>query len=153
MKNYYVLFVLLALLTSCKDMNKTTEDETLMTDEPTLEGAWELVSFLNYDSDGAADTINSSNDYKQMKMYSKSKIMWSRLRAGDSLDWFGVGNYTFKDGILTEVLDYGSKAMNNRIKDNSHFQFEIEITDTTFTQIEVDSLGHRIYAETYKRIE
>lgn len=153
MRNFTFLFVLLALFSSCNDMNKNTEAEDQMNDEPSLEGAWELVSFLNYDSNGMADTINSSNDYKQMKMYSASKIMWSRLRTGDSLDWFGVGDYTFKDGVLTEVLDYGSKAMNNRIKDNSRFQFEIEITDSTFTQIEVDSLGNPIYAERYRRIE
>ena len=153
MKNYSLFIVLLVLFIGCKDMDKTMDDETQIKDEPGLEGAWELVSFLNYDSDGVADTINSSNDYRQIKMYSKTKIMWSRLRTGDSLDWFGVGDYTFEDGVLTEVLDYGSKAMNNRIEENSRFQFEIEITDSTFTQIEVDSLGHFIYAETYKRIE
>ncbi|MDO7171550.1 hypothetical protein [Mariniflexile sp. AS56] len=138
-----------SLLLSCN--NKTTVEPPIK--EHTLEGAWELVSFLNYKEDGSVDTINSSKDYKQMKMYSKTKIMWSRLRAWDSLDWFGVGDYTFKDGTLTEVLDYGSKAMNIHIKKNNKYIFDITIDEESFTQVEIDSLGHPIYAENYKRIE
>lgn len=121
--------------------------------EHSLEGAWELVSFLNYKQDGSVDTIKSSNEYKQMKMFSKTKIMWSRLRVWDSLDWFGVGDYTFKDGTLTEVLDYGSHAMNSRIKAKKKFIFDITIDENSFTQVEIDSLGHPIYAENYKRVE
>ena len=149
MRNYAILLVLLTLLAGCKD----TEEDNQMKKEPTMEGAWNLVSFINYDTNGGADTINSSNDYKQMKMYSKTKVMWSRLPAGDSLDWFGVGDYSYKDGVLTEDLDYGSQAMNNRIKSNNRFQFQVHLTDSTFTQIEIDSLGNPIYAENYKRIE
>lgn len=135
--------------TSSANLDKTTNEtsnETL-----TLEGAWELESFLNYRSDGVADTIKTSNTFKQMKMFSKSKIMWSRLRTGDSLDWFGVGDYTFEDGILTENLEYGSKAMRYRIATNKVFDFEILINENSFTQIEKDSLGRPIYAENYIR--
>lgn len=145
-----ILFIFCAsLFISCN--NKKTVEHPI--EEHSLEGAWELVSFLNYKEDGSVDTIKSSNAYKQMKMYSKTKIMWSRLRAWDSLDWFGVGDYTFKDGKLTEVLDYGSHAMNSRIKAKKKFIFDILIDENTFTQIEIDSLGHPIYAENYKRVE
>lgn len=149
MKNiaYLICFV---LLFSC---NKNNKVEPTVEKEYTLEGAWELVSFLNYREDGTVDTIVSSNAYKQMKMFSKSKIMWSRLRAWDSLDWFGVGSYTFKDGILTEELDYGSKAMSSRIKEKKKFIFNITIDENYFTQIEIDSLDNPTYAEKYRRVE
>ncbi|WP_308990393.1 hypothetical protein QLS71_002780 [Mariniflexile litorale] len=145
-----ILFIFCAsLFISCNNKNNI---EPAIKDY-SLEGAWELVSYLNYKEDGSVDTIKSSNAYKQMKMYSKTKIMWSRLRAWDSLDWFGVGDYTFKDGILTEVLDYGSHAMNSRIKDKKKFVFDITIDENTFTQVEIDSSSNPIYAENYKRVE
>lgn len=132
--------------------NKKIEEVT-PPEKPSLKGAWELVSFLNYNEDGTADTIKSSNDYRQIKMYSETKIMWSRLRAWDSLDWFGVGDYTFKDSVLSESLDYGSKAMASRINEKKPFVFKILIDENNFTQIEIDSLGNPIIAEIYKRIE
>ncbi|MFI0430217.1 hypothetical protein [Mariniflexile sp. HMF6888] len=148
MKTFILIFCT-SLLLSCN--NKKSIAPPIK--EYSLEGAWELVSFLNYKEDGSVDTIKSSNVYKQMKMYSKTKIMWSRLRAWDSLDWFGVGDYTFKDGILTEVLDYGSHAMNSRIKEKKKFVFDITIDENSFTQVEMDSSGKPIYAENYKRLE
>ncbi len=145
-----IVFILCSFLVfSC---NKKIEEVT-PPEKPNLKGAWELVSFLNYNEDGSADTIKSSNDYRQIKMYSETKIMWSRLRAWDSLDWFGVGDYTFKDSVLTEFLDYGSKAMASRINEKKPFVFRILIDEKNFTQIETDSLGHPIIAEIYKRIE
>ncbi|MFD0989786.1 hypothetical protein ACFQ1R_06740 [Mariniflexile jejuense] len=143
-------FILCAtLLFSCNKKNKTEIEAK----PPTLEGAWELVSFLNYRDDGSVDTIKSSSNYKQMKMFSQTKVMWSRLRTSDSLDWFGVGNYTLKDGMLTEILDYGSKAMESRIKEKKKFVFNIMLDKNKFTQIEVDSLEQPTYGENYKRIE
>ena len=145
-----IVFILCSFLVfSC---NKKIEEVTPL-EKPTLKGAWELVSFLNYNEDGTADTIKSSNDYRQIKMYSETKIMWSRLRAWDSLDWFGVGDYTFKDSVLSESLDYGSKAMASRINEKKPFVFKILIDENNFTQIEIDSLGNPIIAEIYKRIE
>ncbi len=146
------LFLFLALI-SCKENNKTANTQQQTSDLPSLKGAWELVSFLNYSTNGTADTIKTSNTFKQMKMFSESKIMWSRLRTDDSLDWFGVGDYTFKNGVLTENLEYGSKAMFKRIKANKIFDFEIVFNKNSFTQIEKDSLGHPIYAETYQRVK
>ncbi len=152
-----LLIICISLLFSCKDNSNQTnlKENTINTDTKTasLKGAWELTSFLNYREDGSVDTIKSSNSFKQIKMFSKTKIMWSRLRTTDSLDWFGVGDYSFKDGILTEVLDYGSKAMNNRIKSKKKYFFNIQLNKNKFTQIETDSTGKPIYAETYLKIE
>tara|TARA_R110002050_G_scaffold110363_1_gene222458 strand:+ start:56562 stop:57032 length:471 start_codon:yes stop_codon:yes gene_type:complete len=156
MKNY-LFIICITLFFSCKDNNNKTnlKENTFNTDTKiaSLEGAWELTSFLNYREDGSVDTIKSSNSFKQMKMFSETKIMWSRLRTIDSLDWFGVGDYAFKDGILTEVLDYGSKAMNNRIESKKKFIFNISLDKNEFTQIETDSIGKPIYAETYLRVD
>ena len=151
----YLFIICIALIFSCNNNTSSANLDKAInkTETPTLKGAWELSSFLNYREDGTVDTIKSSNSFKQMKMFSKTKIMWSRLRTMDSLDWFGVGNYTFKDGILTEVLDYGSKAMNSRIKAKKNFIFNIILEENTFTQIEYDSIGKPIYAEKYLRIK
>jgi len=121
--------------------------------KPSLEGAWQLISYLNYNEDGTADTINTSASNKQIKMYSKSKVMWSRLRIYDTLDWFGCGDYTLKDNVLTESLEYGSKAMNNVIKEKRDFVFDIILEPDKFTQIESDSLGNPLIAENYIRLE
>ncbi|MBJ6369840.1 hypothetical protein [Snuella sedimenti] len=152
-----LLFLLCITLSfSCKNESKpvTEISETITPEEtPTIEGAWELVSYLNYRSDGAVDTIKTSNTNKQVKMYSASKVMWTRLRVSDSLDWFGYGDYTVKDGLLTEVLDYGSKAMNNVIKEQKEFVFNIVLEKNKFSQIQVDDEGTPLYAENYIRIE
>ncbi len=154
-KHLTLLLILIFAVFSCKDNNETSMAETTeeTNKEYSLEGAWELDSFLNYSGDGTADTIKSSNSFKQMKMFSKTKIMWSRLRMGDSLEWFGVGDYTFNDGILTEDLEYGSKAMMQRINSNKVWEWEIIIDENTFTQITRDSLGSPIYAEMYHRVK
>ena len=154
-KNLFFVLVLSLFFIGCKNDAKSTTSEVM--DEPTeahsLEGAWELVSFLNYRGDGQVDSIKSSNDFKQMKMFSETKIMWSRLRTWDSLDWFGVGDYTYKDGILTENLEYGSKAMMERISADKAWDWEITIDEKSFTQITRDSLGQPVYAEIYNRVK
>jgi hypothetical protein len=141
---------------SCKnnsDQNSEISDNESGKTAHSLEGAWQLVSYLNYNEDGTFDTINTSATNKQIKMYSKSKIMWSRTRIYDTIDWFGCGDYTLKDNVLTEVLDYGSKSMNAVLKEKRAFVFDIILEDNKFTQIEKDSLGVPLLAENYIRLE
>ncbi|WP_370478546.1 hypothetical protein [Tamlana flava] len=154
-KNLFFVLVLSLFFIGCKNDAKSTTPEVMdeLTEVHSLEGAWELVSFLNYRDDGQVDSIKSSNDFKQMKMFSETKIMWSRLRTWDSLDWFGVGDYTYKDGILTENLEYGSKAMMERINADKAWDWEITIDENSFTQITRDSLGQPVYAEIYNRVK
>ncbi|WP_242206526.1 hypothetical protein [Aestuariivivens insulae] len=156
MKNYlFILFVVLAF--SCKNNSNTATNDDVLPNpnekNPSLQGAWELISYFNYRSDGSIDTIKSSNSLKQIKMYSPTKVMWSRLRVSDSLDWFGYGDYTANDSVLTEVLDYGSKAMNNIIKENKEFVFKLILEEDKFSQITLDEMGNPMFAENYKRIE
>lgn len=147
-----LLLSCLLLFYSCNKNNKNTDDFDA-NEHASLEGAWELSSYLNYKGNGQVDTILSSKENKQIKMYSDTKVMWSRKRVSDSLDWFGYGEYTVRDSLLTEVLNYGSKTMDAIIKENKAFTYKIVIGEDSFSQIQIDSLGVPIYAENYVRIE
>ncbi|MFV9550221.1 hypothetical protein [Algibacter sp. PT7-4] len=156
MKNLFLITCII-LFISCNNPSKSKEtiNLTQKTEQNTntLKGAWKLVSFINYGEDGVADTILSSSTNKQIKMYSNTKVMWSRTRISDSIDWFGYGNYTVENGILTEVLDFGSKSMNEVIKEKTAFIFNVTIEENKFSQTEIDSLGHPIFSENYIRLE
>ena len=74
-----LLFICIAFLFSCKnDSNSVNNDSDLDSEKTSLQGAWTLVSYLNYKDNGDVDTILSSKDNKQIKMYSDTKVMWSR---------------------------------------------------------------------------
>lgn len=152
-----ILFILsLTFLVSCKDNPETrmTESETdISTKELTMKGAWKLISYYNYQDNKISDTINASDTNKQIKMYTDTKVMWSRFRDSDSLDWFGYGNYSIGDNKLTEILDYGSKSMNEAIKEQKEFSFKLILDKDKFSQIQTDEDGNAIYAENYVRIE
>jgi hypothetical protein len=90
-------------------------------------------------------------------MYSATKVMWSRkLLSNDSTEWFGYGTYKLnasKD-TLKEVLEYASHVMNRYIEELGVFVMEIsDLTENTFTQIEIDGEGNRVISENYIRIE
>ncbi len=156
MKTVLLLIFASFLFFSCKNNSEPVPEKNdieISNKIYSLEGAWEIVSYLNYRPDGSVDTIKSSNTTKQIKMYSATKVMWTRLRASDSLDWFGYGDYKFENGALTEILDFGSKPMNIAIKEKNEFVFDIIISANAFTQIHKDGEGTPLYAENYKRIE
>ena len=156
MKNS-LLIIFILLIFSCKDNSKVDTASQSISEADievtSLEGAWKLVSYFNYGDDGTVDTILSSNTNKQIKMYSDTKVMWSRTRVSDSIDWFAYGDYTVKNGVLTEILDYGSKSMNEVIKEKTEFVFDVSIEENEFSQIEIDNLGNPIFAENYIRLE
>lgn len=151
-----LLFLSLIFIVSCKNNSETKMDENEMntpTKELTMKGTWKQISFYNYADNKVRDTIIASESSIQIKMYSDTKVMWSRFRDSDTLDWFGYGDYTIGDGILTEVIDYGSKAMNEAIKIERKFTFKLILEEDKFSQIQVDEEGNLIYAENYVRIE
>lgn len=145
-----LLLISLSLLVSC---NKNQKSEDNLKSEPTLDGVWKLKSYYNYLDDQIIDTIMASEDYKQIKIYHKSKVMWSRYRETDTIDWFGYGDYAIKDGMLTEIIEFGSKSMNEAIKDKKEFTFKLILDEDTFSQVQKDDDGNLIYAENYERIE
>jgi len=154
MKLQIVLFFALILLTSCKD--KGTVDGEINNDKKlSLIGTWELISRYNYVDNKITDSFGLSEGYRQVKMYSPTKVMWSRMRPADSSEWFGYGSYEVnaaKD-TLTEILDYGSTMMSKIIDEEKEFTFELQLKKNSFIQIELDDDGNRVISENYIRIE
>jgi hypothetical protein len=120
-----------------------------------LEGTWELVSRYNYRDNKVVDSFGLDEGYRQVKMYTQTKVMWSRKRPADSTELFGYGSYQINDAQnrLTEVLDYGSTEMNQVIKEQKEFVFELQLKKNSFIQIELDDEGNRVISENYVRIE
>ena len=141
----------LTLFTTCKNNSESSNMEA-SNEKLSLEGAWKLLSYYNYKDDKVSDTIKASESNRQVKMYSATRVMWTRFTT-DSLDWFGYGNYTVNDSTLIEVLDYGSKSMNEIIKEQNEFVFDIILEKDKFSQITIDEEGYPVFAENYIRIE
>lgn len=149
-----ILFILcLMCLTSCKNNSDSDVNMKTNSEELTMNGVWKLASYYNYKDNQIVDTIKASEDYKQIKIYTKSKVMWSRYKEADSVDWFGYGDYFIKEDSLTEILDFGSKSMNKAIKEQKRFVFELKLNQNKFSQVQIDEEGNPIYAENYERIE
>lgn len=146
-------------LLSCKtetannELTSNKEDITPNPKNSKLVGAWELVGYYNYNDNIVKDSFSTSQGYRQVKMYTTSKVMWSKHVPSDSTEWFGYGTYNVDDNTLTEVLDYGSEMMSKIIQEKKEFIYEIDVSENTFSQIEIDDDGNRIYSENYKRIE
>lgn len=156
MKSPLITLLAIVLLISCKnekDSNAYPVTQPEETETQTLEGAWELVGFYNYVDNKVTDSFNTREGYRQVKLYTPSKVMWSKQVPSDSTEWFGYGNYKVEDGQLTEVLDYGSKMMSKIIQERKEFVYELDLHGNNFSQIEIDADGNRIYSENYRRIE
>lgn len=120
---------------------------------PSIEGTWELQSFYNYDGQNVTDTIPKSDGYRQVKMYSKEKIMWTRYVPDDPNGRFGYGSYRVTDGQLVEVIEYGDDEMMKALDTMRNFTFELILNEDTFSQITVDAEGNRTFSENYRRID
>ncbi|PVW14203.1 hypothetical protein [Marixanthomonas spongiae] len=119
----------------------------------TLKGVWELQDQYMYKNNMVVDTIKNFKNSRQVKMYSDSKVMWTRYNPKDSVEWFGYGNYIVKDGVLEERLEYGSYQMMKIIDTTQVFRFNLEMEKNTFSQIALDEQGNKYYSENYIRIE
>ncbi len=134
-----------------KETTDSTDNKPATT--PSIEGTWELIGYYNYANDEVTDSFKTNNGYRQIKMYTPTKVMWSKDVPQDSTEWFGYGNYTADDSTLVEVLEYGSASMSNIIESKKEFKYELKLGKDKFSQIELDDEGNRIYSENYKRIE
>ena len=151
---YYLCLGL--LLIGCKSEPKehsTTDLDATSDLEASIEGVWELTGYYNYSDNKVIDSFNINTGSRQVKMYSPTRVMWSKNVPSDSTEWFGYGTYTVKDGELTEILDYGSEMMRRIIDEKKEFTYELLLDKDRFTQIEIDEDGNRIYSENYTRIE
>ncbi len=159
MKSKFLILSIALLLTfSCKNnVNsdaKTTElDTEIAKSTISLKGTWELIGFYNYNDNVVVDSFSNNTISRQIKMYSDTKVMWCKLLKTDSIEFFGYGSYSYDDGQLTEVLEFGSAFMNEVIQEQQEFNFQLELHDNRFQQIEIDEDGNKVYSENYKRIE
>ena len=88
-----------------------------------LEGVWELKHQFIFENNEILDTMYNLNGYRQVKMYSKGKVMWSRYNPTDTNEWFGYGSYSVVDGMLEERLEYASNSMMQIIDTVQVFRF------------------------------
>jgi hypothetical protein len=154
-----ILFFCLSLvfISSCKDQPESNTEVTNQEVETKisngLKGTWELTGFYNYKNNVVVDSFSNNTISRQIKMYSDSKVMWCKLLKTDSIEFFGYGSYNYDDGSLTEVLEFGSAFMNEVIKEQQEFNFQLQLYPNRFEQIELDEDGNRIYSENYVRVE
>ncbi|MBW2936958.1 hypothetical protein KXJ69_02505 [Aureisphaera sp. CAU 1614] len=121
--------------------------------EYSLEGVWEMKHQYIYENNEILDTLYNLNGYRQVKIYSKGKVMWSRYNPTDTNEWFGYGTYEVKDGILEEQLEYASQAMMKIVDTVQVFRFELKLGKDTYSQISFDNDGNKYNSENYTRIE
>ena len=155
---FLILSIVLLFVFSCKDKPesdaKTTDVETELNENTNdLKGTWELTGFYNYKDNVVVDSFKTSSNSRQLKMYTDTKVMWCKHKPADSSDWFGYGTYNFDGDRLTEVLDFGSKVMDEVIAEKKQFNFELQLQEDHFQQIELDEDGNRVYSENYIRVE
>lgn len=155
---FIIICLLFVFISSCKDNAESTLDtienaEAMVTKKNGLKGAWELKGFYNYQDNVVVDSFENNTLSRQIKMYTDTKVMWCKLLKTDSIEFFGYGSYTYDDGVLTEVLEFGSAFMNDVIEEQQEFVFQFELGPDRFEQIEIDEDGNRIYSENYVRIE
>lgn len=156
MKKISLLLLVLVFVLSCNNSsNKEAElpVQAEIEDVFSLEGSWELIGYYNYINNKVSDSFNSNPGYRQVKIYTPTRVMWSKLVPLDSTEWYGYGNYKITDTSLVEILEYGSTSMEKIIKDKKEFNYELHLEKDKFSQIEVDPDGNRIYSENYERID
>ncbi|MAZ28477.1 MAG: hypothetical protein CL868_15540 [Cytophagaceae bacterium] len=119
----------------------------------TIKGAWELVDFYYYEDNEVMDTVIPTKGYRQVKVFTKDRVMWTRSAPIDSVEWFGYGRYIVADDKLIETLEYGSASMMKIIDTMRMFTFELQITEDSYRQITLDENGDRFSSENYKRID
>lgn len=118
-----------------------------------LEGTWELVNRYNYDDNQISDTLQNVNGYRQIKIFSKGKVMWTRYSPDDPAEWFGYGSYSNTEDRLKEQLEFGSATMMG-IRDTVQvFEFDLILDEDTYSQITTGPDGNRSFSENYRRID
>lgn len=143
---FFSCYLMVATLVSGDGRN--TIDEKL-----TLEGVWELQNQQMYEDDVLSEVMENENGYRQVKIYSKGKVMWTRNDPSDTNEWFGYGTYTIKNGMLEERLEYASGPMMKIVDTTQVFLFELHIEKNEYQQIQLDENGHRFHGENYTRVE
>lgn len=134
-------------------LKSSAEQQAIKLNKLKLNGTWELVDYYNYDNNVVIDTYQNREGYRQVKMFTDTKIMWSRQVPRDSIEYFGYGSYEIEEGQLVETLEYGSESMLRVIDTMRIFSFELILKENSFSQIQIGPEGDRVFSENYIRIE
>jgi len=149
MKKLLGLVFLMLILVSSTGLTSSKQQTTANS----LEGTWELMNRFNYDQGNVTDTLLNTNGYRQIKIYSKGKVMWTRHSPDDPNEWFGYGSYSNTEDSLEERLEYGSATMMG-IQDTIQIHtFELHLYKDSYSQISLDENGSPTFSENYKRID
>lgn len=153
--NLFLMTIILVLAISCNDSSKkkSGDDHQVPEDSISIKGVWERTSYYNYQDGKIADSFNSNEANRHIKIFTDSKIMWCRNHDTDSSEWFGYGHYKITDTLLTEILEYGSIKMGQHIEANPEFVFKYTLDKDRYSQIQIDEEGHPLFAENYTRLE
>ncbi len=131
----------------------TSDGGNITNEKISLEGVWELQNQQMYEDGTVSEIMENENGYRQVKMYSKGKVMWTRNDPSDSNEWFGYGTYTIKNGMLEERLEYASGPMMRVVDTTQVFRFELVMEKKAYQQIQLDDDGNRFHGESYTRVE
>ncbi|MCK8522838.1 hypothetical protein M0D21_14770 [Aquimarina sp. D1M17] len=145
--------IVLILIGMCSLLTISQNNKKTAIEPHNLEGVWELQNQYMYQDNHISDTLSNQNGYRQVKMYSQGKVMWTRFDPKDNNEWFGYGTYTIKDGVLEERLEYASGPMMKILDTTKVFRFEILVEKDSYQQIDVDENGHYYHSENYKRVQ
>ncbi|MEB8329528.1 hypothetical protein OO009_09170 [Flavobacteriaceae bacterium KMM 6897] len=141
------IFIMFIMVSATK---YTTEDKSSL---HSIEGTWELQDFYQYDGQNIIDTTPPSQGFRQVKMYYNGNIMWSRTSSDEIAGRFGYGTYKITPDRLIETIEYGDGQMMKALDTMRQFAFELVLEDETYSQIQLDEFGNRIFSENYKRID
>ena len=139
-----------------------------------LDGVWIRKGTINYVNNIPVDTIPIDSDkFFQVKIYDKGKVMFlSRDLAieDSSLQGFyggGIyGNFTYENGVLSEIIDYGTFGFeqfhknwpNKNEKGESVISFDVDLKNNTYSQAwptakVYQDMGFGATAEYYERLK
>ena len=149
--------ILIVTFSACKqnESPEISHDSDAKINLLKLNGTWEMTGYYNFVDNKITDSFRTNPGFRQVKMFTDQKVMWSKNVPADSTEWFGYGFYSVDSDQdeLTETLEYGSEMMRKIIDEKKEFKYELLLEKNMFSQIEMDSEGNRIYSENYKRIE
>ena len=139
-----------------------------------LDGVWIRKGTINYVNNIPVDTIpNDDKKNFQVKIYDKGKVMFlaKDLTIDDSTlqGFYGggmYGNFTYENGVLSEIIDYGTFG-NEQFHKNwptknengeSVISFDVDLKENTYSQAwptakVYQDLGFGATAEYYERLK
>ncbi len=147
-KYLFLVFSVFLICIACNQKTDTTaSNETIELIDP-MEGVWEQTNFYRLAN---GDTIFTSDNSVQHKIYLDGYVMWTSDPAPDSSEWHGYGTYTYKNDTLTETLISMSIPMRS---DNNTFSIMVDLGENSFKQIIEFENNDTIYQniEVYKKL-